>query len=168
MERIQSLGPISNNKARVLILGSMPGNESLSKQQYYANPRNHFWRILFAVFHTKEIDDYKEKIAFLKENKIAIWDVIHTCYREGSLDSNIKEESANDIRSFLMKLPDIKLIACNGTKAFNTFNKFIDTKEFSGIKVIKLPSSSPVPGRYNKTLHEKIELWSIIKDFIDD
>lgn len=143
----------------------MPGGMSLERQEYYGNPRNHFWDILFALFQQKPLTNYEEKIQFVKQqHQIALWDTIGTCYREGSLDANIKEAEPNDIKSLLSRFPSLKLIACNGTKSYQMFHKYFQVDELSNVKVIKLPSTSPIPGRYTKTFAGKVEDWRQIVD----
>ena len=100
MERIFGLAPVVGDAPKVLILGSMPSVESLRKQEYYGNKRNHFWKIIFQLFDSHEQLEYEAKIAFLKEKNIALWDVLYSCHREGSLDSNIKDEEPNKIEVF--------------------------------------------------------------------
>ncbi|MEH7236813.1 DNA-deoxyinosine glycosylase [Bacillus sp. JJ1562] len=166
MERIFGLAPIVGEDPRVLVLGSMPSVESLRKQEYYGNKRNHFWKIMFTLFESEEIPDYEEKIAFLKDKKIALWDVLYSCYREGSLDSNIKSEEPNQIGDFVKNHPGLRLIICNGTKSYKSFSKYIGLDQFPGLDVIKLPSTSPVPGKYNKTLEGKLQEWKVIKEYL--
>src|SRR5690625_4061895 len=120
-KKLISFQPVLPEKPKVLILGSMPSKMSFEKQQYYGNPRNHFWPILFELFQQKPLTRYEDKIQFVKDNGIALWDTIGSCYREGSLDINIMEEQPNDIKKLLIKHPTIKVIACNGTKSFQTF-----------------------------------------------
>ncbi|MCH1626875.1 DNA-deoxyinosine glycosylase [Fredinandcohnia quinoae] len=166
LEKIVGLDAVFGKDARVLILGSMPGAESLRISEYYGNKRNHFWKIMYSLFGQAELTNYEEKMSFLKEHKIALWDVIHSCNRKGSLDSNIKNEEPNDIPELLKSNPSIKLIACNGTKSFATFKKYFGGHTFDGIDIIKLSSSSPVPGKYNKTVEGKIEEWRVIKEYL--
>ncbi|WP_163582863.1 DNA-deoxyinosine glycosylase [Gracilibacillus saliphilus] len=157
-EKIYSLDPIVDQRSRILILGSIPGKQSLMKQQYYGNSRNHFWPILFKIYEQGWINDYEERIEFLRNKQIALWDTIGSCYREGSLDSKIIEAEPNPIKELLDTYPNIQRIGCNGTKSYQVFCKyFSDLKE--QIKVTKLPSTSPIPGRYNKTFEEKLEIW---------
>lgn len=111
-------------------------------------------------------EDYGKRIAFVKRHGIALWDTIGACFREGSLDMNITQEEPNDIKGLLDRYPTIKLIACNGTKSFDVFHRTIDLAEDSPVMVVKLPSSSPIPGRYTKTFLEKVDAWSIILDYI--
>lgn len=168
MERIYGLAPVVGNDPRVLILGSMPSEQSLQKQEYYGNKRNHFWTIMLELFNSHERSDYEEKISFLKKHKIALWDVLHSCHREGSLDVNIKNEEPNEIEAFVKEYPTIRLIVCNGSKAFKSYQKYIGINRFPGVEVIKLPSTSPVPGKYNKTLEGKIQEWKVIKKYLSD
>lgn len=166
MQRIYSLDPILHSQTKVLILGSMPGQQSLEKQQYYAHPRNQFWKILFTMFSQPETTDYHKRIALLQANDIGLWDVIHSCVRKGSLDANIKEERANDIATLLQTNQNIRFVAFNGGKAFQTFKKFIGLDSLATIAYKQLPSTSPIPGRNIKSLDEKIKEWQIIKEYI--
>lgn len=161
-DKIFGLPPIVTKDAKVIVLGSMPSILSLENQEYYGNPRNHFWRIIYGLFEEDIPHTYEEKIEFVKRKGIALWDTIGTCYREGSLDSSIKGEEPNNIPGFLQEYPSIKLIACNGTKSYKTLTKYFSPKMLEGRQIIQLPSSSPVPGKYNKTFEEKLEIWKQI------
>ena len=101
---IQGFDPISDPDARILILGSMPGIASLEANQYYGHPRNAFWRIMGDVFGAGLELPYAERTAILKDQGVAVWDVLKLCHREGSLDSNIKDEVPNDFATFLMRM----------------------------------------------------------------
>jgi hypoxanthine-DNA glycosylase len=159
----KSLEPIIDSKAEILILGSMPGEQSLAKQQDYANPRNHFWKLIFAIFDISPIDNYHDKLKFLREKKIALWDVLRFCERTGSLDSGIKNEVTNEFEPIIATHPRISHIFFNGTKAKRSFEKHLDIEKFKGIRFYLLPSSSPTPGKNVKTFEEKLEDWMIIK-----
>lgn len=166
VERIFGLDPVVGDDSKVLILGSMPSVESLRKKEYYGNKRNHFWKIMFQLFDSHEQAEYEDKIAFIKAKNIALWDVLYSCHREGSLDSNIKNEEPNEIEAFVNSHPNLRLIVCNGTKAYKSFQKYIGLNRFPGLEVIKLPSTSPVPGKYNKTLEGKLQEWKKIKEYL--
>ena len=139
----------------------MPGVESLRLQQYYGHPRNQFWKILFELFNTKISQDYEGKIFFIKAKKIAVWDVIGNCYREGSLDSNIREEKVNDFRALFQAYPNIKTVLFNGGKAYDTYKKWIGFEASSKITFHKLTSTSPAN---TKKYAEKLREWSVIRD----
>lgn len=158
--RISGLPPILPANPELLILGSMPSVQSLEKREYYGNPRNHFWPILYAIYQEEPAANYQEKIRFLHRHGIALWDTIRSCVRKGSLDASIKDAEPNDIKELVENHPDIRLIACNGTKSYEVFKKYKKTVNWEPqIQVIKLPSSSPVPGRYSKSMEGKIEIW---------
>ena len=94
----------------------MPGKDSLRLKEYYANPRNVFWKIIYELYNEKIETDYGLKTDFLKLNKISIWDVCHTAMRESSLDSDIQNEIPNDLKKFIESNPTIRIIAFNGQK----------------------------------------------------
>lgn len=160
MGNIQSFKPIIDSNSKVLILGSIPGVESLNKQQYYANKRNQFWKIIFSLYELCPYETYEERIEFLKSKNIALWDVIGSCFREGSLDSNIKNEVPNDFTSLFKKYPDIKCVFFNGNKAYETFKKEIGFEKYGYITFHKLPSTSPA---HAVSFESKLNKWKIIK-----
>ena len=120
---IFSFNPIINNDSKILILGTIPGAESIKKNSYYANEKNHFWQIIYAVFNSTPDKTYQERCNFLLNNKIAIWDVLHNADRNGSLDTNIKNGIPNDFDEFLSLYANIRKIIFNGTKAESLFKK---------------------------------------------
>ncbi|MDE5882228.1 MAG: DNA-deoxyinosine glycosylase [Muribaculaceae bacterium] len=121
----EGLAAVVGDKPRVLILGTLPGDESLNRQEYYAKAGNRFWKIIYGLYGKEEIPaEYEERIAFLKDNNIAIWDVLSGAVRDGSLDSNIEQGTPNDIPDFLKKYPTVEVIAFNGKKAEKIFNEY--------------------------------------------
>lgn len=162
---LSSFLPIIDERSRILILGSMPGVESLRLQQYYGYPRNQFWKILYDIFEAQASQVYEEKVSFIKSKRIAVWDVIANCYREGSLDSNIRGEKVNDFSTLFKEYPDIKTVLFNGGKAYETYKKWIGFGESSNLTFHKLTSSSPAN---TKKYEEKLRGWSVIKDFLKD
>ena len=148
----------------MLILGSLPGDESLRLQQYYAHPRNHFWPILSALFDDPRVTDWDAKLSFLERHRIALWDVFGRGERQGSLDGNIRNAVVNDFAAFLERLPMLRLIALNGSKATQIFERNVRNLVKPGIDVVALPSTSPVPSRKVLTLADKIERWKIVRD----
>jgi hypoxanthine-DNA glycosylase len=165
-QKILSLEPIIDTNSQVLILGSMPGMESLAMKQYYANTRNQFWKTITTIFDQDDTQDYDRRISVLIEHKIALWDVIYSCQRIGSLDSNINNEEPNDFRKLIESYPNIKLIAFNGSKSYEVFKKHIGFSTFSGIDFKRLPSTSPTPGKNVKSFEDKLKEWEIIKKYI--
>lgn len=159
------LTPIVDEKCNLVILGSMPGGESLRKQQYYAFKRNQFWKIIYSIFDDTLSDDYNEKKRFLIKHNIALWDVLKNCEREGSLDSKIKNETANDFAGFLDQYPNLKYVAFNGTKAYKSFKKHVGFDLKPNLKYFQLQSTSPAN---TKRLEEKIKEWKIIKNLVQN
>ncbi|MCA6067836.1 DNA-deoxyinosine glycosylase [Chryseobacterium sp. RG1] len=159
--RISSFPPIIDETSKILILGSIPGVKSLEKQQYYAHPQNKFWKIIFELFNEDFTDDYEERINILKKNHIALWDVIDSCERKGSLDSEIKNEEANQIEELLEQYPDITAIFCNGGKSYKNLQKVLG-KNFK-TPIILMPSTSPL---HTVSFEKKLEDWKSILNFL--
>lgn len=162
MAEVESFKPIIDQTSRVLVLGSMPGVQSLRKQQYYANSSNQFWRIIYTIFTTPLESDYASRIRFMRNKGIALWDVIRTCYREGSLDSNIKNETVNDFEHIFSNYPNLALVAFNGGKAFETYRKRVGFG-LAEIEYKALPSTSPAN---TMRFEEKLSQWEIILDHL--
>lgn len=163
MKILKSFPPVINSSSRVLVLGSMPGTESLLKNQYYANNRNHFWKIIYALFDSEPDQSYEKRISFLLSKNIALWDVIDNCSREGSLDSKIKNEQPNDLEGLIRSYPGIKYILFNGTKAYDSFRKHPGFNELWGLTYIKLPSTSPA---HAVKFENKLIAWSVIRKLL--
>jgi len=161
MNRINSFQPIVDEHSQILILGSVPGVKSLQMQQYYAHPQNQFWKILFHLFDEAFSLDYQERINLLKEKKIALWDVIESCERKGSLDTEIKNEIDNNIPQLIENHSNIKIIFCNGQKSYKNLIKILG-KNFK-IPIMVLPSTSPL---HTVKFEEKLESWKVIKDYL--
>jgi len=159
---------IVGRNAGVLILGTMPGAESLRKNRYYANPHNAFWFIIGRLLR-REIEplSYIEKARVLKANNIALWDVIKSCEREGSLDSSIVGGSitVNDFAAWYSKHRTIKRVFFNGAGAEKEYKKrvlpFLPDR-FGYIRYLKLPSTSPAMAKL--TREAKLAAWSAITD----
>ena len=160
------LPAVVDSKTRVLIVGSMPGVQSLEKQQYYGHPRNHFWPIIAKLTGVDVPERYEDRLALVRAHHIGLWDVIKTCERKGSLDSNIRAEVANDFEQLFIQFPQIEAIVFNGTKAFSVFKKHIGLEALKARAFYQMPSTSPVPGRFNKTFEEKCEIWAQISKFL--
>jgi TDG/mug DNA glycosylase family protein len=130
----------------------MPGAQSITEQKYYANPRNQFWKIIYAVLSTPFEQCYESRLEFIQNKGIALWDVIDKCRRIGSLDSNIEKASVNDFESLYSNYPNLKLVVFNGAKAHELYKKQVGFNR-SDLNYKLLPSTSPAacrsPGRPN-------------------
>lgn len=154
---LKSFKPIINEASEVLILGSMPSIKSLEQQEYYAHPQNRFWKVMAELCGYPDLhkSEFKIKTDILLKNHIALWDVVKTCNRNGSLDSAIENVKPNDIKTLLKKYPEIKKIYCNGTASYTMFNRYF--KDIN-LPVTKLPSTSPANAKYK--LETLLEAWT--------
>ena len=150
-----ALAPIASKNSQVLILGTMPGEQSLLQQQYYANKGNHFWKILFQIYNQDFSTDYQIRTELILKNNLALWDVLNSCEREGSLDSKIKNEIPNDFSDFLKNHPDISTIVFSSKAAEAYFKKYISP--LPSLKYFSLPS--PSGANAHLTLAQKTEIW---------
>ncbi|MEK4231042.1 DNA-deoxyinosine glycosylase [Solibacillus sp. FSL H8-0538] len=160
------LPPIVGADTCVLIVGSMPGQQSLEKQQYYGNARNHFWPIMGEILKTDIPTNYEQRIQLLRAYHIGLWDVIQSCERKGSLDSNIRNEIPNAFGKLFEEFPQIELILFNGGKAFDVFKKRVGFDILQNRQYEKMPSTSPIPGKNIKSFEEKVADWQIIKRYL--
>lgn len=164
MTRKASFAPVYRSDARLLVLGSLPGEASLAAARYYAHPQNQFWRLMGGVL---DMDlaalDYESRLAALIERKVALWDVVATAERHGSLDTAIRNVAANDLAALVATLPDLQLIAFNGQRA-----AAIGTRQLgktSDMATITLPSSSPA---YTRAFADKQKEWDCLREMLDD
>ncbi|PCI10360.1 MAG: DNA-deoxyinosine glycosylase [Thiotrichales bacterium] len=161
--------PVVAPEAQVLILGSMPGKASLDVSQYYAHPRNAFWPIICLLFNEPRQLSYDERLLLVQKNKMALWDVMRHCEREGSLDSAIEQSTvvANDFVGFLTDNASIRYLFFNGAQAEASFKRQV-TPHLSahGIKLemVRLPSTSPAHAAMS--FEEKLAQWQQVRDVI--
>lgn len=153
---VRCLPPLIWEDSKILIMGSAPSAMSLEKNEFYGNPRNYLWRILFLLYGKPCPEAYDEKLAFLKEKKIALFDRIARCRREGSLDANIRGQENNDIEGFLEKHPTIRVVAINGAKAGEAF----PGRDLTGIDIVRLPSTSPIPRKQYRNFDDVFRAWN--------
>lgn len=162
---LSSFSPIVDENCRILILGTMPGPESLRKQEYYGNKRNAFWEIIYSLFGYKLNDDYRKKKEFVLKHKVALWDVLKFCDREGSGDANIKNPVPNDFKTFLVQYYNINTIFFNGKTACNLFKKFAGSKaDYMNISFYTLPSTSPANA---VKFEDKLLQWRLISTVLE-
>lgn len=150
--------PIYDANSKILILGSFPSVKSRENQFYYGHPQNRFWKVLAYVLGADVPKTIEEKKKLLLENHIAIWDVIASCSITGSSDTSIKDVVVNDF-SEILNNSQIKTIYVNGTKAYEIYCKYAEKK--TGIKAIKLPSTSPANAAWS--LEKLCKVWTIFK-----
>ncbi|HTT06567.1 MAG TPA: DNA-deoxyinosine glycosylase [Steroidobacteraceae bacterium] len=160
MTRAKSFAPVIAPDARILILGSMPGTASLAAAQYYAHPCNQFWRILGEICGAGPDLAYPMRLERLRARGIALWDVLASCVRPGSLDSAIEHASAiaNDVPALLHTAPGIRRIGCNGATAYHGVRRYFGGElDARGIQVLRLPSTSPANAGWS--LARKLAAW---------
>lgn len=155
---IYGFPPIVDDQCRVLVLGSMPSVVSLERQQYYGHKQNYFWPMLFSLLEEPYSDDYSKKKDLLLRHHIALWDVLASCEREGSLDSNITDEVPNPIGQLLTDYPSIRYILFNGGKAYQSFKKYFPDL-LEQIAWQQMPSTSPA---HTMKREEKRNRWQMI------
>jgi hypoxanthine-DNA glycosylase len=161
--------PIAGNAPAVLVLGSLPGKKSIVEQQYYAHPQNAFWKIMGALFEARTELLYEERVSVLKKNRIALWDVLQSSSRPGSLDASIRVQSANcnDFVNFLHEHSGIRAICFNGKKAADLFARLAAPgvlRQYPDLKLETLPSTSPAHAAM--PYQEKLRRWTIVKTLI--
>lgn len=161
-----SLAAVASADAKVLILGSMPGQQSLARQQYYAHPHNAFWKIIANLFGFNPDASYTDKLLALQQHKLALWDVIQSCERQGSLDSQISNASiiSNDFASFFVQHTQIQHIFFNGSRAYQEYHKRVMpqlAEQWQAIACTRLPSTSSAMASLR--FEQKLSMWAQIK-----
>ena len=154
-----SFPPVAASDALLLVLGTLPGDESLSRQQYYGHKHNSFWRLICAVFAEAPPSAYADREALLKRNRCALWDVLMSAERIGSSDAAIRNACANDFAQFFGSYPSIKTIAFNGQKAEALFRRYVlkpGIVPAERFRMLALPSSSPL---YTLQFEKKLAIW---------
>lgn len=161
---LEGFPPIVGPAARTLILGTMPGQASLVAGQYYAHPRNAFWRILGDLLGFDPGEAYDRRTARLVASGIAVWDVLRACRRRGSLDSSIDPGSAvaNDFPAFFAAHAQIDRIYCNGARAQALYHAHLlrGALVVPPIVPVRLPSTSPAHAALS--VAAKAAAWRVI------
>ena len=156
----RSFPPIVDARARILVLGTLPGEESLRRREYYAHPRNLFWPIVFALFDAAPTTDYAERLAFVAAQRIALWDVCELAEREASADSTIRRERPNAIDRLLDTHPPIRAVAFNGSGARRLYDRHFARR--AELAYLALPSTSPAHAGLDFT--EKLARWTALRE----
>jgi TDG/mug DNA glycosylase family protein len=158
----RSFAPVVDRGTRVLVLGSLPGEESLARGQYYGNPRNHFWRLIGAVIGAElEPLPYPARLERLLAARVGLWDTIGAATRRGSLDGNIRGIEANPLAELVATLPELRAIGFNGGRSAS-----LGMKALAGdqrLTLLPLPSSSPA---FTLPFAAKRERWMALRPFL--
>ena len=169
MADIEGFPPIGDKNARLLILGSMPGKASLEAGQYYAHPRNQFWPIMAELLGGVPLPDYVAKIQMLLKANIALWDVMKSCYRPGSLDAAIAKESivANDFNGFLANHSRVTHVFFNGATSEQAFRRLVlpELNNYA-LTLQRLPSTSPAHAALS--YQQKLQSWRVILEVLEN
>lgn len=160
----KGFAPVARADAKVLVLGTLPSRLSLAKGEYYAQPRNAFWRIMGDLFAIAPALPYAGRLQMLMEHRVALWDVCAAAHRPGSLDASIRDAVANDFGSFFESHRELRLVCFNGAKAAQIYARTVQPAlpgHFQAIRGETLPSSSPAHAamRYEK----KLALWRVVR-----
>jgi hypoxanthine-DNA glycosylase len=158
----RSFPPVVDPKTRVLVLGSLPGEESLARSRYYANPRNHFWRLIGAVIGADLVAlPYQARLQALLDAGVGLWDTVGSATRRGSLDGAIRLSAANDLDTLAAGLPELRAVGFNGGKSAS-----LGLPQLAGrpeLALIPLPSSSPA---YTRAFEEKLAEWMKLAPYL--
>lgn len=158
----RSFPPVTDANTRVLLLGSLPGEESIARQRYYANPRNQFWKLVGALFEEDlESLDYKARLDKLLSRGIGLWDTVGSATRRGSLDGNIRLHTTNRLPDLVSRLPALQAVGFNGGKS-----AAIGVPQLAGrpgLALIPLPSSSPA---HTLPFAAKLERWMALRPYL--
>ena len=160
-DRVMSFAPVANEAARIVILGSMPGVRSLEMQQYYAHPRNSFWKIMAAILGFDANEPYEARLRHLVDHGIALWDVLQSCERPGSLDSSIASGTRvpNDFSCFFGKHAPIDRVCFNGGEAHRVFSRMVlPSLPSPPAALVQLPSTSPAHAAMS--FEQKVRAWT--------
>lgn len=152
---------VVDERTRLLLLGSLPGEESLAQARYYANPRNQFWRLMEGVLRIALVPlPYEERLSALLGARIGLWDTVGSATRRGSLDGNIRDHCANDLAALAADLPALLAVGFNGGKSASLG---MPRLAGSGLALLPLPSSSPA---FTLAFEAKLAEWMKLKAFL--
>jgi hypoxanthine-DNA glycosylase len=159
----RSFPPVVDARARVLVLGTLPGEESLRRGEYYAHQRNLFWPIIFALFGEPPALSYAERLAFLTAHRIAVWDVCEIGERERSADTTIRSERPNAIDRLLDHHRLIRAVAFNGTTARRLYDRHFARR--MELAYLALPSTSPAHATID--FSAKLARWTALREILE-
>ena len=98
---------------------------------------------------------YEQQIELFCSKGFALWDIVASCQRPGSLDSDITEDKPNNIPAFCQQHPQIRrIVFANGVSGCNFFKKhfkaWLDTGEV-------------VPDPNNDAALTQFKKWAVTK-----
>ena len=158
----RSFPPVVDEHVRVLVLGSLPGEASLARAQYYAHPQNQFWRLIGAVIGADLVPlAYEARLEALLRARVGLWDVVASATRSGSLDGAIRGHSANDLRALMESLPELRAVGFNGGTSVRIGQRELGGE--GGFARVSLPSSSPA---YTLPFEDKRAAWLSLQAFL--
>lgn len=164
-KRIYGFEPVWRADARLLILGSMPSVESLNQSFYYAHPRNAFWPMMAQILGEAVPQSIDEKKNMLLRHRIALWDTVCSCEREGSLDSAIRSAQANDFEKLYRNCPQLRYVFFNGAAAQQLYQRLV-SREDGRFVFRRMPSTSPA---YTLKYESKLAAWQqAVKEVLND
>jgi double-stranded uracil-DNA glycosylase len=153
--------PVTRADTRLLVLGSLPGAVSLERSQYYAHPRNHFWRLMGAVIGRELVPlEYEARLEALLDAGLGLWDTVAAATRKGSLDADIRLHAASDLAALVATLPKLRAIAFNGGTSAKIGRAQLPAP---ALDLIDLPSSSPA---YTIAFEEKLQSWLRLRSYL--
>ncbi len=163
MELKRCFDPVVDERTRLLVLGSLPGDKSLAVQEYYGNRQNKFWMLMSEVIEVDLVPlDYSARLQALLAHGVGLWDVVAEARRKGSLDSHIRERNDNDLHDLLSRHPNIKTIAFNGGTAGRLGLKVLGAAALA-YNIVELPSSSPA---HTLGYAEKAKRWRALRSML--
>ena len=161
-DRKHSFPAVVDPKVRLLILGSLPGERSLERSEYYAHPRNQFWRLVGGLVGVDLIAlPYAARLEALLEARVGLWDVVASAKRIGSLDARIEDHAPNDLEALVQELPALRAVAFNGGKA-SVIGR-AELARLRDVELVTLPSSSPA---YTRAFADKQEAWTALRRWL--
>ena len=170
VHNVDGLPPIAAPDARVLVLGSAPSVLSLQKGEYYGNPQNGFWRIMAELLDRPTGEDYQARTRMLVEARIALWDVLASAERPGSLDMSIVAKTAvvNDFETFFTGHPQVRAVFFNGTTARTFWDRRVEGRQAlpAGLTLTPLPSTSPANAATR--VEQKVAAWKQVLEAAAD
>lgn len=160
--RSHSFPPAVRGDCRLLVLGSLPGQVSLAQAQYYAHPRNQFWRLIGAVIEHELVPlPYPDRLAALRDAGIGLWDSVGSAVRPGSLDADIRDVVTNDLAALAGRLPGLRAAAFNGGTSWQLGARQLAGR---GLDLVRLPSSSPAHA--GRSYEQKLAEWLALRAFL--